>query len=102
MVSRCMQAGIEDVDARGFIIFPLAVHTMDLVVSAVGIMSVGDKPGAKQPGQALEDPYEVLKVGSCCLSLYTTPGEKGGEGIRREPCTGWHATYVLSSVGLVG
>lgn len=54
-----VQAGIED--ASGFIMFPLVVHSMDLVVSAIGIMSIGDKPSSK-PGQAVEDPYEVLKV----------------------------------------
>merc|ERR1711985_145136 len=31
-------------DARGFIPFPLVVHTLDLVVSAAGIMSVSLKP----------------------------------------------------------
>ena len=53
------QAGIED--ASGFIMFPLVVHTMDLVVSAAGILSVGAKSSAK-PNQAIEDPYDVIKV----------------------------------------
>ena len=55
-----VQAGIED--TSGFIMFPLVVHTMDLVVSAVGILSVGSKSSAK-PNQAIEDPYDVIKVG---------------------------------------
>lgn len=42
--------------------FPLVVHTMDLVVSAAGILSVGSKSSAK-PNQAIEDPYDVIKVG---------------------------------------
>ncbi len=54
------QAGIDD--ASGFIMFPLVVHTMDLVVSAAGILSVGSKSSAK-PNQAIEDPYDVIKVG---------------------------------------
>jgi hypothetical protein len=55
------QAGIED--ASGFIIFPLVIHTMDLVVSAIGIMSIGSK-SAQKPNQAVEDPYDVIKVRS--------------------------------------
>lgn len=47
--------------AAGFILFPLVVHTMDLVVSAVGIMSVAERP---PPGAPLnEDPYTVMKGG---------------------------------------
>lgn len=45
----------------GFIIFPLVVHTLDLVVSAVGIMSVRSKA---PPGAGTEDPYSVMKVSS--------------------------------------
>ena len=62
------QAGVED--ASGFIIFPLVVHTMDLVVSAIGIMSIGSKSGQK-PGQPMEDPYDVIKV----LLLRLAPGQ---------------------------
>ncbi|KAK9905867.1 hypothetical protein WJX75_007849 [Coccomyxa subellipsoidea] len=76
------KAGIED--ASGFIMFPLVVHTMDLVVSAAGILSVGAKSSAK-PSQAIEDPYDVIKGGykvavllsivafiaSCRLLLYS-------------------------------
>ena len=67
-------------DARGFILFPLVVHTLDLVVSAAGIMSVS----LKGTGRA-EDPYTVMKGGytvsiglavlgfaaSCRLMLHT-------------------------------
>merc|ERR1719356_711047 len=50
------QSGVKD--APGFILFPLVVHTLDLVVSAAGIMSVSLKP----TGRA-EDPYTVMKGG---------------------------------------
>merc|ERR1712164_88429 len=50
------QSGVKD--ARGFILFPLVVHTLDLVVSAAGIMSVS----LKGTGRA-EDPYTVMKGG---------------------------------------
>lgn len=48
--------------ASGFILFPLVVHTLDLVVSAAGIMSVAAKPPPGTPPN--EDPYTVMKVGS--------------------------------------
>jgi hypothetical protein len=63
---RCMQAGLED--ARGFILFPLAVHTLDLAVSAAGIMSVGAKAAAREPNEAAEDPYDVMKVRGLLLA----------------------------------
>lgn len=44
------------------------VHTLDLVVSAAGIMSIGSKSNPK-PGQAVEDPYDVIKVGLLVLYL---------------------------------
>ncbi|KAH7617755.1 hypothetical protein Ndes2526B_g07622 [Nannochloris sp. 'desiccata'] len=53
------QAGLSS--ASGFIMFPLVVHTMDLVVSALGIMSVAVKPPADAP--PVEDPYAVMKQG---------------------------------------
>ena len=59
-----VQAGIED--ASGFIIFPLVVHTLDLVVSAAGIMSIGSRSSPRH-GQAVEDPYDVIKVSACWL-----------------------------------
>jgi Na+/H+-translocating membrane pyrophosphatase len=47
--------------ASGFILFPLVVHSLDLVASAAGIMSIEAKP----PASALpnEDPYAVMKGG---------------------------------------
>lgn len=48
-------AGIED--ATGFIMFPLVIHAMDCIVSAVGIMSVSETSSRR------EDPYKVLKGG---------------------------------------
>jgi inorganic pyrophosphatase len=52
---------------NGFLLFPLVVHTLDLVVSAAGIMSVSeisDADGMASSGfTQLEDPYEVLKGG---------------------------------------
>lgn len=50
------QAGLES--AAGFILFPLVVHTLDLVVSAIGIMSVSAKPSG-----GVEDPYDIMKQG---------------------------------------
>mmetsp|Transcript_19803 Transcript_19803/g.47260 ORF Transcript_19803/g.47260 Transcript_19803/m.47260 type:complete len:832 (+) Transcript_19803:42-2537(+) len=50
------KAGIAD--PTGFIVFPLVIHTLDLVVSSIGILSISEKPGP-----AGEDPYAVLKRG---------------------------------------
>ncbi|EFN56974.1 hypothetical protein CHLNCDRAFT_143568 [Chlorella variabilis] len=55
------QAGLES--AQGFIMFPLVVHTLDLVVSAVGIMSIGAKAKPPKGGGEAEDPYAVMKRG---------------------------------------
>lgn len=43
--------------------FPLVVHTLDLVVSAVGIMSIGAKAKPPKGGGEAEDPYAVMKRG---------------------------------------
>lgn len=53
------QAKLES--ASGFILFPLVVHTLDLVVSGLGIMSVSEKPPAT--AAPIEDPYAVMKEG---------------------------------------
>mmetsp|Transcript_6744 Transcript_6744/g.26251 ORF Transcript_6744/g.26251 Transcript_6744/m.26251 type:complete len:769 (-) Transcript_6744:123-2429(-) len=50
-------------DSTGFIMFPLVVHALDCLVSAAGIMSVGEKPSLNPNGGRKEDPYEVLKGG---------------------------------------
>lgn len=57
MAQRCK---IED--PSGFILFPLVVHSFDLVVSSVGILSIrGTRdPGAKVP---IEDPMAILQKG---------------------------------------
>ena len=50
-------------DSTGFIMFPLVVHALDCLVSAAGIMSVGERPSLNPNGGRKEDPYEVLKGG---------------------------------------
>lgn len=49
-------------DPSGFILFPLVVHSFDLVVSSVGILSIKGtrESGAKVP---MEDPMEILQKG---------------------------------------
>lgn len=49
-------------DPSGFILFPLVVHSFDLVISSVGILSVrGTRDsGAKAP---IEDPMTILQKG---------------------------------------
>jgi len=50
------RSGIEN--PIGFILFPLVIHALDLLVSAVGIMSISGTASKMK-----EDPYEVLKGG---------------------------------------
>ena len=50
----------------GFILFPLLVHSLDLVVSTIGVFFVRTKPGlpALKPDYGyLEDPLDILKRG---------------------------------------
>ncbi|CAK9865400.1 unnamed protein product [Sphagnum jensenii] len=57
MVKRCKLE-----DASGFILFPLVIHSFDLVVSAIGIASIKATrdPGSKS---VLEDPMVILQKG---------------------------------------
>eukprot|EP00929_Paragymnodinium_shiwhaense_P063229 TRINITY_DN315_c8_g1_i1.p1 TRINITY_DN315_c8_g1~~TRINITY_DN315_c8_g1_i1.p1 ORF type:complete len:849 (-),score=164.79 TRINITY_DN315_c8_g1_i1:63-2609(-) len=52
----------DDVTA-GFVLFPLAVHCLDLVVSSVGILLVRTKPGMPGEGSSyvMEDPLAIMK-----------------------------------------
>mmetsp|Transcript_8281 Transcript_8281/g.30545 ORF Transcript_8281/g.30545 Transcript_8281/m.30545 type:complete len:801 (-) Transcript_8281:107-2509(-) len=52
------KTGMED--ASGFILFPLVVHSLDVIVSAIGILSIGSKSTS---AKELEDPMTVLKGG---------------------------------------
>jgi len=50
----------------GFILFPLLVHSLDLIVSTIGIFFVKTKPGLpslKEGYGEFEDPLEILKKG---------------------------------------
>ena len=49
-------------DASGFILFPLVVHSFDLIVSAIGILSIR---GTRDPGSKslVEDPMAILQKG---------------------------------------
>eukprot|EP00241_Pyramimonas_parkeae_P017767 CAMPEP_0114292836 /NCGR_PEP_ID=MMETSP0059-20121206/9277_1 /TAXON_ID=36894 /ORGANISM="Pyramimonas parkeae, Strain CCMP726" /LENGTH=837 /DNA_ID=CAMNT_0001414517 /DNA_START=70 /DNA_END=2583 /DNA_ORIENTATION=+ len=65
--SLAKKAGLED--PLPIILFPLVVHTLDLVVSAAGILSVRST-AAPARQQAVEDPYSVMKQGySVSISL---------------------------------
>ncbi|XP_074294733.1 pyrophosphate-energized membrane proton pump 3 [Silene latifolia] len=47
-------------DPSGFILFPLVVHSFDLVVSSVGIFSIRN---TRETGIGIEDPMKVLEKG---------------------------------------
>uniref|UniRef100_A0A7C8YEC4 H(+)-exporting diphosphatase n=1 Tax=Opuntia streptacantha TaxID=393608 RepID=A0A7C8YEC4_OPUST len=47
-------------DPSGFILFPLVVHSFDLVISSVGIFSIRS---TREVGKPVEDPMKVLEKG---------------------------------------
>lgn len=49
-------------DPSGFILFPLVVHSFDLVVSSVGILSIRSKRDSGVIG-VIEDPMTILQKG---------------------------------------
>jgi H(+)-translocating pyrophosphatase len=60
------QAGLTYEQKSGFILFPLLVHSLDLIVSTIGVYFVKTKPGlpSLRDGYGeLEDPLDILKKG---------------------------------------
>lgn len=60
------QAGFDFETKAGFIIFPLMVHSLDLLVSTIAVFFVSTKPGHPSTNSnygPLEDPLNVLKRG---------------------------------------
>jgi len=60
------QAGLDPEVKAGFILFPLLVHSLDLLVSTIAIFAVKTKPGHPSRDSTygeLEDPLTVLKRG---------------------------------------
>ncbi|CAD7956066.1 unnamed protein product [Amoebophrya sp. A120] len=45
----------------GFVVFPLAVHSMDIVISSVGVMLVRTRRGLPDHGAAPEDALAIMK-----------------------------------------
>jgi len=59
-------AGMDFERKSGFILFPLLVHSLDLIVSTIGIFFVKTKPGLpslKDKYGEFEDPLDILKRG---------------------------------------
>jgi Na+/H+-translocating membrane pyrophosphatase len=53
-------------EKSGYVLFPLLVHTLDLIVSTIGVFFVKTKPGLpslKPDYGVLEDPLDILKRG---------------------------------------
>jgi len=60
------QANLEYEVKSGFILFPLLVHSLDLIVSTIGVFFVKTKPGnptLKSDYGTPEDPLDILKRG---------------------------------------
>ncbi len=59
-------AGLDFETKSGFILFPLVVHSLDLIVSTIAIFFVKTKPGVpnfKHDYGELEDPLNIMKRG---------------------------------------
>lgn len=59
-------AGLDNDMKSGFILFPLLVHSLDLIVSTISMFFVKTKPGHPSRDSqygAFEDPLDVLKRG---------------------------------------
>jgi len=69
-------AGLDFETKSGFILFPLIVHSLDLLVSTVAVFFVYTKPGHPSTDRnygPLEDPLTVLKRGyyvSLALAMF--------------------------------
>lgn len=59
-------ADLDYVTKSGFILFPLVVHSLDLIVSTIAVFFVKTKPGVphytRDYGE-IEDPLDVMKRG---------------------------------------
>ena len=71
------KAGMDFEVKSGFILFPLVVHSLDLIVSTIAVFFVKTKPGMPGPKQPdygeLEDPLDIMKRGyyvSLILALF--------------------------------
>jgi H+-translocating diphosphatase len=59
-------AGFDFEQKAGYVLFPLLVHTLDLIVSTVGMIFVSTKPGLPSNTRdygKLENPLNILKRG---------------------------------------
>ena len=54
------EAQLLPIEKAGFILFPLLVHSVDLVASTISVFCVKTKKGL---GQELEDPLAIMKRG---------------------------------------
>jgi inorganic pyrophosphatase len=60
------KANLSFSEKSGYILFPLCVHSLDLIVSTIGVFMVKTKPGLpslRHDYGELEDPLEILKRG---------------------------------------
>eukprot|EP00357_Protocruzia_adherens_P016193 CAMPEP_0115031626 /NCGR_PEP_ID=MMETSP0216-20121206/38652_1 /TAXON_ID=223996 /ORGANISM="Protocruzia adherens, Strain Boccale" /LENGTH=752 /DNA_ID=CAMNT_0002409325 /DNA_START=192 /DNA_END=2450 /DNA_ORIENTATION=+ len=99
-------------EAAGFILFPLAIHCLDLVVSTIGVMVVKTKPGLPELDSnygELEDPLDVLKKGYrlsmflgcigfiavCYGMLYSSAAPKAWLSFCYAGCVGIGVSYLF-------
>lgn len=60
--SMAEHAGLDFETKSGFILFPLVVHSLDLIVSTIGVFFVKTEEGMGN-SRTMEDPLDVMKKG---------------------------------------
>ncbi|CAM6116880.1 unnamed protein product [Calypogeia fissa] len=90
-------------DASGFILFPLVVHSFDLVVSAAGILSI---KGTRDPGSksVLEDPMAILQKGyslTLLLAVIAFAGSTRWLLYTEQAPTAWLHFALCGLVGII-
>ncbi|EFJ14101.1 hypothetical protein SELMODRAFT_156843 [Selaginella moellendorffii] len=97
MVKRCKLE-----DASGFILFPLVVHSFDLVVSAIGILSIKN---AREVGtKYMEDPMAVLQRGysvAVVLAVITFGASTRWLLYTEQAPTAWFHFALCGLVGII-
>ncbi|CAL1373901.1 unnamed protein product [Linum trigynum] len=90
-------------DASGFILFPLVVHSFDLVISSIGVLSIrGTRKGSvKSP---MEDPMAVLQKGysiTIVLAVLTFGASTRWMLYTEQAPSAWFSFALCGLVGII-
>ncbi|CAI0410024.1 unnamed protein product [Linum tenue] len=101
MSKRCKIEG--NADPSGFILFPLVVHSFDLVISSIGVLSIrGTRKGSvKSP---MEDPMAVLQKGysiTIVLAVLTFGASTRWMLYTEQAPSAWFSFALCGLVGII-